>query len=455
MRRSVLLRARIVVIVLGTALAVVLVVGGAVAAESRGALASPGWAAEGSPSSPASQFAADAKYASAECAENTLLLYRVRGSGELPGSDKLGYWASALGAAAIAKGWRVRDLQASYEAPKVPLDEVVHSVYSLNPAISAVKIWKALATYRDVAKISWPAMKSTLVTAYHRCPQRRIAVSGYSQGALVLRYLVRNLPPEVRAQIVEVDLVGDPTADKTVDVPLRHPSQLNGRVTNGVDTTATRLINGFFHQTAYPADISAKTAQLCAPYDLVCDFNAVNVAAYARNAHGHYDWSGVGRFAASSLRSWLSVLSPPVAPPITATTTTPPPPASTTTARPAPTTSSTTTTTAGTTTRVTRIWLCSTEYNPADCKADVTTEAPEPNAPLTCSVWISNGGGSPVSVTFTDTATGQSASVTSSALTGDAVVTAHTQIRELPHVFTCSVSAGGVVIGSRSLKFTA
>lgn len=233
----------------------------------RSVLAPPGWAPGGSPSSPVSQFAADARYAQAECGPNTLLVYRVRGSGESPGTDKLGAWTFALGSAAIAKGWLVRDLQADYSPPPVPLDAVKDLV--LGPVLGAIKIWGAVAPYRDVATISWPAMRSALIAAYDRCPQRKIVIAGYSQGALVLRYLIPNLPAYLRARIVQVDLLGDPTADTKVDGPIKHPSQRGGRLTNGVDTWAGRLLHlGFFHQTAYPSDVASRTDQFCLAYDL-------------------------------------------------------------------------------------------------------------------------------------------------------------------------------------------
>jgi len=257
-------------------------------------LARPGWATGGTPTDPASQIAADEKYARADCAANTLLLFRVRGSGEQAGSDKLGAWAFAAGQAAIKKGWRVRDMQGDYPAPNLP-------TLTVNIAHDAA----ALKRYRDVATNSWPSMKTTLIAAYNRCPQRKMLIAAYSQGALVMRYVIRSLPSNVRAQVAQVDLLGDPTADTKVDTNLQHPTYLGGRLTDGIDTKAARTTHvGLFQQTPYPADIAPRTYQYCLPNDWVCDFNPISILRAGRKAHEHYDWAGIGRQASTLLRGW-------------------------------------------------------------------------------------------------------------------------------------------------------
>ena len=280
--------------VFGAAIAVTGGMIGAAASRAAGADgAQPGWATGGAPADPASQVSADERYARADCAANTLLLFRVRGSGEDAGSDKLGAWTFAAGRAAIKKGWRVRDMQGDYPAPNLPaLTQVIR-----DPA--------TLKHYRDVATNWWPSMKNTLVAAYNRCPQRKVLIAGYSQGALILRYLIRNLPDAVRNQIAQVDVLGDPTADTKVDDSLQHSADLGGRLTDGVDTKVARITHaGFFKQTAYPADIAPRTFQYCLPNDWVCEFNPVSILRAGRKAHEHYDWAGIGRKAANVLKAW-------------------------------------------------------------------------------------------------------------------------------------------------------
>src|SRR4051794_34606165 len=85
----------------------------------------PGWAPGGDPAKPSSQVTADANAIASdragECGANSLLLYRVRGSGQIagrggtaPSADSLGNWTSAAGWAATRAGWRVRDMASSY-----------------------------------------------------------------------------------------------------------------------------------------------------------------------------------------------------------------------------------------------------------------------------------------------------------------------------------------------------
>jgi Cutinase len=270
---------------------------------------------------PAEQLKADARYARRNCASNTLLLYRVRGSGAHPGldnfgkdprGDKLGEWMWGLGTAAIAKGWQVRDLQADYPAPTVPLvksfvDVLANGSRSNGAAAlasDAVDLYRTWKRYRDVASKSWPKVAQTLVEAASFCRDRRIIVAGYSLGALVLRYVMPRLPTSVARQIVAVDLFGDPTEDPRVDKGFHHPIQAKGHVTDGVDTLISRVTHfGFFQQHPYPPELVRKTSQYCLSYDLVCDFNPVNIGAAitGHKAHDRYPFASVGREAAAIL----------------------------------------------------------------------------------------------------------------------------------------------------------
>lgn len=275
-------------------------------------LAPPGWAEGGTPANPASQIAADRSHARAECADNTLLLLRVRGSAERPGFDRLGGWTAAAGEAAIVKGWRVRDMQADYRAPALPLAqlgiEVAAAFVEKNPSALLAAV-KRVKSYRDVASRSWRSVRDQIVAAYERCPKRTILLAGYSYGGIVLRYVVRNLPASVRAKIIRVDLVADPTAQASIDVKMRHSGGYGARLTTeGLDTWAARKTNPIFKQAHYPADIVERVVQYCLPYDLVCETNPVNLAAFAGESkrHTRYKWTAIGQQAAALLRSWRS-----------------------------------------------------------------------------------------------------------------------------------------------------
>lgn len=257
----------------------------------------PGWATGGRPGAPGLQVAADIQQMPADCGVNAALLFRVRGSAEDFGTDALGIWAYAAGQRLIVRGWRVRDMQAIYAAPRIPF--------------SALLLGRVdeLKRFRDTATQAAPRVKAQLVAAYERCPQRRIVIAGYSLGNIVLRYVVPTLPERIRRQIVSVDLVADPTADRTVDGGLRHPSHLDGRLTDaGIDTIGGRSLWRMvpprifsFHQRAYPSDLSSRVAQYCAHTDLVCDFSLPSPATLRTQGltHRGYAFGVIGVRAAN------------------------------------------------------------------------------------------------------------------------------------------------------------
>ena len=330
-------------------------------------LVAPGWGQGGEPLADISnpkilntQFAkredaADARYAGIpqECGPNSALLFRVRGSGALygngqraggKGQDNLGGWADKAGAELIAKGWRVRDLQALYSAPGVPFPQIEQawanvakrSWRKLIPGEQQLEVAKALAAtvtaikaFRDAATRQWRQVEAQLTAAAHRCPTAKILIAGYSQGGIVLRYLIPALPKQIRGQIVSVDLLADPTADGTVDGILARSGPADFRQTpQGVDTLAGRIerdgaalmatrflgpVGGLgvlaafhFHQTKYPAWIAKQVYQYCLPNDLVCDATLGSFRNYKGEGarHASYHWQTIGGGAARRLRSW-------------------------------------------------------------------------------------------------------------------------------------------------------
>ena len=232
-----------------------------------------------------------------------MLLFRARGSGESPGSNKLGGWTAATGNALITAGWRVRDMQADYSAPGVPLWPVALAAFSGNP-VAVANAFVSLKRFRDAAKNSSPSVRDTLVAAYNRCPKRKIMIAGYSQGAILLRYVVPGLPLAVRKQVMVVDLVADPTEQGSIDNAMHHSGPYDLRWTReGIDTVFGRGLGlrRSFTQTPYPSDIATRSYQYCKPYDIVCDANPVNAPAGVREGprHGSYEWQNIGKAAAA------------------------------------------------------------------------------------------------------------------------------------------------------------
>lgn len=264
----------------------------------------PGWAPGGSPGSPGSQEFADRKDMPRNCSPNSALLFRVRGSGEDYGSDRLGQWASAAGDVMIRGGWRVRDMQAIYPAPEVP----PFGVMITKPAV--------LKRYRDVATKWAPRVRAQITSAYKRCKVRSILLAGYSQGNIVLRAVIPKLPVKIRSRIVSVDLFADPTADASVDRVLQHPRNLDGRLTAaGIDTVGARTLWKLgtarvvsFRQTAYPLDVTRRVYQYCMEDDLVCDFRptATKIAVEGRT-HKSYAFTAIGVRAAKRLLAGITI----------------------------------------------------------------------------------------------------------------------------------------------------
>lgn len=256
------------------------------------------WARDGRKERPLSQVAADKAAMPAGCGRNAALLLRVRGSGEKYGADDLGAWTFSAGTVLIRNGWQVRDMQAMYSAPDVP---------PITPAGVA-----SLKGYRDVATREWAAVRDQIEGAYRRCQQRLILISGYSQGGLILRYVIRNLSEDARERVAGVYLVADPTADRNVDQRLQHPAGISGKLTDqGIDTYAGRVLwtGNLFRQKPYPPDIQGRVFQICGVADLVCNFSSKNsLSASRRRAstqiHTSYPMAAYGVHGANRLISY-------------------------------------------------------------------------------------------------------------------------------------------------------
>ena len=263
-----------------------------------------GWASGGSPSDPQKQVNADT-----ECASNSVLLFSVRGSGadygapdtgNALGVNRIGGWTVGAGIQLIHDGWNVRDLQAIYPAPSVPsFTELGAALVAGGPVAAAL----VLKDYRDVATQWWQSVMSELVAAYNRCPTRPILLAGYSQGSILLRYIVPNLSRAILDRIVSIDLIADPTEQGAVDSSLEHPPNLDGLLTGeGVDTFAGIVLNAAigrsFRQASYPSAVAGHTSQYCMEDDLVCNVGSASLSPTSipneGAVHASYAFEAIG-----------------------------------------------------------------------------------------------------------------------------------------------------------------
>jgi hypothetical protein len=264
----------------------------------------PGWASGSATASEPSRQVSD----DTTCGTNSVLLFSARGSGDSYGAkfehNRVGGWAQGAGIELIHEGWNVRDLQAIYPAPGVPSFPTLAKAMLVGGTTAVALVLK---DYRDAATNSWKSVMAELEAAYGRCPSRPILLAGYSQGAILLRYIVPRLPAAILGKIVSVDLIADPTEQRSVDGGLQHPAALDGRLTNeGIDTFAGLSEHaGVFRQTAYPASIRARVFQYCMQGDLVCDLTPANLdprnALNETGIHTSYAFETIGITAGKRL----------------------------------------------------------------------------------------------------------------------------------------------------------
>jgi hypothetical protein len=288
---------------------------GATTLVSQGAYLAPGSAPGGQRSVPESQITADIANISQSCSDNSVLIFSFRGSGAHygkvsgAGADNMIKWAEAAKRGLIARGYRVRELQAIYPALPVP------GVFFSRPST-----W---FRYRDSILATQNAVRETLTQAYLRCPQRKIVIGAYSSGAILAGRVIppilagrviRGLPRGAISQIKSVDLIADPSALRAVDTFMQKPKGLDGRST--LMGAYTRWVGS----RAYPTILQPRMAIYCRVPDAVCNWKStavIDLALQIRN-HSLYQWTKIGERAARQ----LPVRQPPPPPLVP-----PPPPA--------------------------------------------------------------------------------------------------------------------------------
>lgn len=196
------------------------------------------------------------------------LVIGVRGSGEdLTGANEIERMAPTVAAYVRAAG-----LPADTQYLSLP--------YRASPV--------GLSYFYSV-KTGWELLQSTIRNRIATCPDIRIGLVGYSQGAHVINdamsYLQLNARPALD-QVRAVLQIADPRADNLASYHL-------GITRDGLTASRDLFSGGVLEPKRLPATIAPRSTSVCINGDLVCDepdkgllwfISAVNV-----ETHGLYD----------------------------------------------------------------------------------------------------------------------------------------------------------------------
>lgn len=187
---------------------------------------------------------------------------------------------------------------------------------------TAVKRVKRSGTvrYRSLTKTEYPAVSVNWTTAFNRqaywasvskgakstmaivkditskCRSTKVALVGYSQGASVVRWAIRDLPKSVRARVALVGLLGDPERRGYNVKPSEIGIQQNYDVTRGGKPVVSYGSGALGAGPALPGDRVSAIASGCHPDDDVCNLSTRNAsgAKFDMKVHTTYYQSSTG-----------------------------------------------------------------------------------------------------------------------------------------------------------------
>ncbi len=256
-------------------------------------------------------------------AENLVVVFTVRGSGQPPGgwgndrSDNTlnGVYFGELSTALAAKGYRVYGREADYMAASV---DYVTKSYQLGTFIRS-----ALDRRRDIG--------AAIGDINARCPRASVVLAAYSQGGIALRAALPFVPSSAINRVVAVDLFADASANARQDAGMptgrTRRSYVWRRRTFGLysvgqaardaeiraqlgpgGAAAVRLFAGgpkasnpyLISLAAYPATLRPRVDQYCHDEDPVCDPTAF--AQHWVGRWGYIPFGGSG--APASYAAW-------------------------------------------------------------------------------------------------------------------------------------------------------
>ncbi len=232
---------------------------------------------------------------------NDVLVIGVRGSGSGPVRDDMTGPFMAGFANKLGDGWDVRTKDVDYPHLPVPF---VEGLPQLKRATDAA-LWTAEVMGLGVqyAKSAWdsaPGAKRQILDWADDCPTSPIVIVGYSQGNVVLRRVIPDLPESVRKRILQVTLLADPTLDAGTkknpgpDANLKYVSDgqtgiaalirhlsLKQQAYLSVATLRNAHKMGDDIAQPYPADIAPRVRSVCYGNDIVCNTREVLDSAFS------------------------------------------------------------------------------------------------------------------------------------------------------------------------------
>ncbi|QCC77443.1 cutinase family protein [Nocardioides daphniae] len=216
--------------------------------------------------------AAPAQPAPADNGCKQLVIYGLRGSGELPqgpnettlptfGSDTSGFGLDNLVIAGAIRD-RVLELKPSATTKFVAIQYLALPVPYLEPRVSGEEFIDSI--WQGVDKLL-AAMRAESAL----CPSSQFALVGYSQGALSINIALRNMDSSERSRIGGIALLADPGK-------LANPTETlwEGAYTPAVDGVRDKpgayVALNFAGHGPIPSDVSGRTISMCHQRDIVC-----------------------------------------------------------------------------------------------------------------------------------------------------------------------------------------
>lgn len=186
-------------------------------------------------------------------------------------------------------GWMARVVQPAVRAANSDGEERMNRVYVPYPAsFGGFVPSEDQDSYAESVTVGIENGKKLIEETVTRCPETKIFVSGYSQGAQVASALVRDIGsgegPVTAEQFAGAALMSDPTRAQDAPIFQGDPNRTSPGAVPGTEGTAVSAVTvgesapmpegkGIAPNTAAPdfGTVADRVASFCVPGDLACD----------------------------------------------------------------------------------------------------------------------------------------------------------------------------------------